>query len=141
MLTNLSTLMEGFSFRSNERRQDFRHLITCDALLNVCFRDFQDDLAVKISNISDTGALLYTDQVYVGHRHLISIDYPPMLNLKIKLPEEYFESPVEIRWYKWAVEQNCFEIGVHFILMFEEARIAVNKFISKVKCGADRLAH
>lgn len=139
MLTNINSLMEGFSFLNIDRRNDIRHSISCNALLNARFSGFKSSLKAKMTNISGTGALVYTDHVYVGRHHLISVDSPPKINIKIKLPDESFELPIEIRWYKWSVEKNCFEIGIHFILMFKETRIAVNRLISKLKNRTARM--
>ena len=133
MSTNQTPFMKNISILNNDRRKDIRHSVICNALLNVCFPDFQDDIAITVSNLSSTGALIYSDQVFVRSHHIISIYDTPKLNLKIKLPEEYFETPVEIRWYKWCVKKNCFEIGVNFILKFKHTRITVNKFITKLK--------
>ncbi|QTA79595.1 PilZ domain-containing protein [Desulfonema limicola] len=133
MLITLSSLMDRISVFYSERRKDFRHPVICDALLNIWCPDFQDNLAVTVANLSTTGALIYADQVFVHRHHLISIDDTPQLCLKMKLSDEYFESPVEIKWYKWSVEKNCFEIGVSFILMLEKTRIAVTRFIAKLR--------
>ncbi|OQX21438.1 MAG: hypothetical protein BWK80_33435 [Desulfobacteraceae bacterium IS3] len=92
-----------------------------NALLKVRFYDFQEQMTVTVNNLSEQGATLYSDRVFLKGRHLIARDQKPELNLEIISPEGVFESPVEICWYRWLVEKNLFEIGIKFIKMWQNS--------------------
>ncbi len=96
-----------------------------NALLKVRFSDFREQMTVTVSNFSEQGATLYSDRVFLKGRHLIDRDQKPELNLEIISPEGVFESPVEIRWYRWLVEKNLFEIGIKFIKMWQNSLVKV----------------
>ena len=119
-------------FKGKERRLNKRHVICWDALLEVRFPDFQDQIQVKIVNFSIGGALLHSEQLSVDNRHLVVSDIKPELKLKIFLPETVLESRAEIEWYK-VCEKNAFEIGIKFINFIEETRISVDELLKIIE--------
>lgn len=56
-----------------------------NALLKVRFSDLQEQMTVTVNNLSEEGATLYSDRVFLKGRHLIARDQKPELNL-----ENYF---------------------------------------------------
>ncbi|MBE9547217.1 MAG: PilZ domain-containing protein [Proteobacteria bacterium] len=119
-------------FKGKERRLNKRHVVCWDALLEVRFPDFQDQIQVKVVNFSIGGALLHSEQLSVDNRHLVVSDIKPELKLKIFLPETILESRAEIEWYN-VREKNAFEIGIKFINFIEETRISVDELMKIIE--------
>lgn len=114
------------------RRNKRRYAVSWDALIDVCFPDFQDCLAVRLTDFSETGARLLSERVYLERHHLIASNPMPRLNLKVFSPEGIFYSGIIIRWYQWSVEKALFEIGVEFNPFLEENALLVDKLISRL---------
>ena len=131
--TNMSRMMERIFWGNKERRLKHRYPVSWNAVIEVRFPDFHEQLYVKVINFSGMGARLYSELVFLNHHHLISKENPPHLILKIFLSEGNFESPVEIKWYQWSVEKNCFEIGVEFRNMINETSMIRDKIISELQ--------
>ncbi|MCP4349749.1 MAG: hypothetical protein GY795_30070 [Desulfobacterales bacterium] len=114
-------------FWKKSRRHTKRYSVSWDALLEVRFPDFQDNVKVKVANVSGTGAYIHSNQIFFNNCHLISLEQKPDLNLKVFSPNGLFESIIEIQWYNWSVKQNIYEIGVEFIYLLKEHRDIIDK--------------
>lgn len=96
-----------------------RYMVLWNALLEVRFPDFQDQMMVTVDHLSKVDAVLNSDRVLLNGRYLIAGNQQPELNMKIFSPEGVFESGIDIRWYRWSVKKSIYEIGVKFINTFE----------------------
>jgi hypothetical protein len=116
-----------------DRRRAKRYVVSWEGLLEVRFPDFHGQIPVTISDFSEFGALLNSEQIFLNSRHLIAATYHPELDLKIFSPEGTFTSIINIRWYDWSVEKNMFEIGVEFINLSKENKAMIQKLIRKLR--------
>jgi len=119
----------GFFYKGKERRQGKRHAVQWDALLDVRFPDFHEQIPVKVVNLSAGGALLHSKQLTVDNRHLIITETKPELTLKISPPERTLELTARIEWYEVLDGRSTFEIGVSFVDYKNEANISVDELI------------
>ncbi|OQX14156.1 MAG: hypothetical protein BWK80_42130 [Desulfobacteraceae bacterium IS3] len=107
-------IMGNIFFWMKDRRRRRRYAVSWDGLLEIRFPDFHSLLSVKVADFSEAGACLHAGRIYLDERHLIASNPMPELKLKIFSPEGAFESAINIRWYRWSVENAAFEIGVEF---------------------------
>lgn len=125
----------GFLYKGRERRQGKRYPVRWDALLEVRFPDFHDQIEVEVVNFSAGGALLHSKQLTVDNRHLIITETKPELTLKISLPERGLELTALIEWYEVLDGRSTFEIGVSFVDFKNEANISVDELIKTMGAG------
>ncbi len=118
-----------FLYKGKERRLFERHVVSWDALLEAKFPDYHGHIDVKISNISAGGALLQSELIRVGNRHLVVTETKPDLTLKISLPEMMLNITARIAWYKVLNDRHLFEIGLHFIDFNKESNVPVEKLV------------
>jgi len=126
----------GFLYKGRERRQGKRHPVQWDALLEVRFPDFHDQIPVEVVNFSAGGALLHSEQLTVDNRHLVITETKPELTLKISLPERILELTTRIAWYEVVDGRSIFEIGTSFVDFKNEANISVDALVKTLGAGA-----
>ena len=122
-----------FIYKGKERRLSKRRVVCWDALLEVRFPDFHDQIQVKVVNFCIGGAFLHSEQLTVDNRHLVVSDIKPELKLKISLPETVLELTTKIVWYKVLSEKSIFEIGVSFTNFKKESNISVAELINIIE--------
>ncbi len=71
-------------------------------------------IVARIANFSALGALIQAPGMMAMGRNLLVSPVPPDLSVRMDTPGGRLETPIEIRWYRWSVEQVCYEIGVAF---------------------------
>jgi hypothetical protein len=120
-------------FKWMERRRHRRYSVSWNARMGVVFPDFQGEITIKVANFSISGALLHSDQIYLERHHLFITDQPPELIIKIDSPRGLLVLRTDIRWYRWSVEKNLFEVGVEFKKMVKEDQETVNQLIADLK--------
>jgi len=76
--------------RMRNQRHKRRYAVSWDALLDVCFPDFQDCMEVRLTDFSEAGACLLSERVYLNRHHLIASNPRPRLGLKVFSPEGVF---------------------------------------------------
>ena len=116
-------------YKDKERGTSKRSVVCLDALLEVCFSDFHDQIDVKVVNFSVGGALLHSEELTVNNRHLVVSDIKPELKLKISLPETVLELTTKIVWYNVLSGESIFEIGVSFMNFKKEANISFDELM------------
>ncbi len=124
-----------FLYTGKGRGMSKRYAACWDALLEVILPDFNEQINVKIINISVGGALLHSEQITVDGRHLVVADIKPELKLKISLPESVLELTTKIVWYNVLSEKNLFEIGINFMNFKKEANIPIDGLMKIMKEG------
>ena len=125
----------GFLYKGKERRRNKRRAVCWDALLEVRFPDFHDQLEVKVVNFSAEGALLHSEKITVDNRHLFITETKPELKLKISLPETVLELRTRIAWYNVLNEKSIFEIGVSFVDFKKESNISIDELMKIMAAG------
>ncbi len=121
------------SFWRRERRCDKRYRVSWEAALEVSFRDCRDTLPVTVIDFSPTGARFLTRQVSACNRSLICLESPPELVLKSRMPEGAFHAVVHIRWYRWVVDQNAFEVAVEFGEMTGRSSGMIDRIMGRLR--------
>ena len=116
-----------FLYKGKEQRLFKRRAVSWDALLEAKFPDCHGQIDVKIVNFSAGGALLQSEHIEVGNRHLVVTETKPDLTLKISLPEMMLKVTAKIAWYKVLSDRRLFEIGLHFIDFNKESSVSVDE--------------
>ena len=122
-------------YKGKERGMSNRSVVCWDALLEVSFPDFHDQIDVKVVNFSVGGALLHSEELTVNNRHLVVADIKPELKLKISLPDTALELTTKIVWYNVLSKESIFEIGVSFINFKKEANISIDELMKIMKAS------
>jgi hypothetical protein len=118
-----------FLYKGKEQRLFKRRAVSWDALLEAKFPDCHGQIDVKIVNFSAGGALLQSEHIEVGNRHLVVTETKPDLTLKISLPEMILKVTAKIAWSKVLSDRRLFEIGVHFMDFNKESSLSVDELI------------
>ncbi len=116
-----------FLYKGKEQRLFKRRAVSWNALLEAKFPDYHGHIDVKIVNLSAGGALLQSEHIEVGNRHLVVTETKPDLTLKISLPEMMLKVTARIAWYKVLSDRRLFEIGLHFIDFNKESSVSVDE--------------
>ncbi|MBN2398596.1 MAG: hypothetical protein JXI32_09465, partial [Deltaproteobacteria bacterium] len=77
----------SFVHKGKGRRGGKRYVVRWNAILDVRFPDFHDQIDVTVVNFSAGGALLHSKRLTARNQHLVITDTRPELKLKISLPE------------------------------------------------------
>lgn len=120
-------------FWKRKHQQKKQYMVFLNGLLSVRFPDFQDQLTVTVGDFSDEGATLHADRMFLNGRHLIALHQRPELDLRIPLPDGVFESKIEIRWYRWLVEKNIFEVGTRFTEVLKDNQLVFDKTLRRLQ--------
>ncbi|MDY6844140.1 MAG: PilZ domain-containing protein [Thermodesulfobacteriota bacterium] len=115
-----------------KRRRHKRFEVCWDALLEVRFPEFQNQMSVIVVNFSIAGALLNSEQIYVDGHHLFVTDKRPEMSLKMFSPEGILNAAIHVQWYRWLEEQNIFEVGIKFVDILKENQELVYKVIDNL---------
>lgn len=110
-----------------------RYMVLWNALLEVRFPDFQDQINITVDHFSGVDAVVNADRVFLNGRYLIGENGQPELNVKIFSPEGVFESGVEIRWYRWSVKKSIYEIGIKFINTLKDRQTIIDRIIKRLR--------
>jgi len=120
-------------FWKKKGQYEKRYMVLWNALLEVRFPDFQDQLSVTVDHFSGVDAVVNADRVFLNGRYLIAENGQPELNVKIFSPEGVFESGIEIRWYRWSVKKSIYEIGIKFINTLKDKQTIIDRIIKKLR--------
>lgn len=105
-----------------ERRRYRRYKVEWNGSLRCVFPDSEEDLQIRVTEVSSTGARLALDRLQIGPHHLVVGNAHPNFELSVLLPEGLFMAPIGIRWYNWDENERCFSLGVEFSRVEEESR-------------------
>ncbi len=120
-------------FWKKKGQYEKRYMVLWNALLEVRFPDFQDQLSVTVDHFSGVDAVVNADRVFLNGRYLIAENGQPELKVKIFSPEGVFESGIEIRWYRWSVKKSIYEIGIKFINTLKDKQTIIDRIIKKLR--------
>ena len=97
-----------------ERRQTERHPVEWPGILTCLFPSHEEDVAVRISEISITGARLELDSLRIGPYHIVVSSESSEFTLHVKEPGIHMSAPVQIIWYSMDEVKQGFSVGVLF---------------------------
>lgn len=117
-------------FFHKNRRQIDRYPVLWDAVLEVHYPDYETRMGITVTNFSAKGVLVYADRMFVNDRLLISTHHRPRLTLKAFSPKGLFQAGVKIRWYRWDVAENRFEIGLEYREPTPENQLMASQILS-----------
>lgn len=102
-------------FKWNQRkRRHKRYNVFWEALLEIETIDFHEYIPVPLINMSESGALLYTENITLNHKHLAVASHNNELNLIIHTPTNELDSKIAVKRYSWNDGIYGFELGVEF---------------------------
>jgi hypothetical protein len=106
-------------FMGKERRRRRRFAVQWDGSLAVEFPDLRETQPVRVKDFSALGVRFFMPRVYFRGRYLLSGLRPGRLLLRMNVPDASPDSPlvqrISVRWYRWSVPENAFEIAAQFI--------------------------
>ncbi|MBU1169146.1 MAG: PilZ domain-containing protein [Proteobacteria bacterium] len=98
----------------HQKRRHKRYDVLWKALLEIDSPDFNDFMLVPIVNISRSGALIHSSQIYMHNYHIAEAARNDELNLIIHSPKSELDSKVMVKRYDWNEKIQGFHIGVEF---------------------------
>jgi hypothetical protein len=98
----------------SERRHTERHSVEWPGILTCLFPTHEEDVAVRISEISTTGARLELDSLRIGQYHIVVSSESSEFTLHVKEPGIHMSAPVQIIWYSMDDVKQGFSLGVLF---------------------------
>lgn len=97
-----------------EKRQSERFQVQWQGTLTCLFPNHEEKIAVRISEISATGARLELETLKLGPYHIVVGSEQSHFTLNMSLPEGVISTPVRIVWYSMDEEKLRFNLGVLF---------------------------
>ncbi len=116
-----------------DRRRNRRYGVCWEARLLVRFSEGGGEMAAIVANISLTGALAQSPRMDIKGRHLTVARPLPRLHLSMETPEGEVTSDVEVRWYRWSVSGDHFEVGLLFTRMPAESQARIDRLVNGLK--------
>lgn len=120
------------------RRKAPRFKVDWTATLT-CYADgHEENVEVRVSDVSISGARLQLKSLQIGPLHLVVSNESTRFTLKVSLPEGAFWSPVSIVWYSSGREKELFDVGVMFLSGSEERKAAIEELMANVALEPDQ---
>ena len=119
-----------------ERRRSERFKVGWAGTLTCFFPNHEENVAVKVAEVSATGARLELETLKVGPYHIIIGSESSRFTLKVSLPDVALSAPVKIIWYSTTQEGGTFNLGVFFLQTSEERRTAIERLLADVASGS-----
>jgi hypothetical protein len=113
-----------------ERRQSERFKVGWIGTLTCLFQDHEENVEVRVTEVSSTGARLELKTLKIGQFHIVIGSEMGRFTLKVSLPDAALWTPVRIIWYSTDQEKNLFNVGVMFVQMSEERRASIEKLLA-----------
>ncbi|MGA2400260.1 MAG: PilZ domain-containing protein [Syntrophobacteraceae bacterium] len=118
-----------------ERRGSERFKVGWAGTLTCFFPCHEENVDVKVTEISATGARLELKALKVGPYHIVIESESSRFTLKVSLPEAALSTPVRIVWYSSDPDRDTFSVGVIFLQTSEERRATIEKLLADVAPG------
>lgn len=123
--------MAGWKLGVN-RRQRPRFKVGWAGTLTCLFPDHEENVEVRVTEVSTTGARLELKSLKVGPHHIVVGSESSRFTLKVGLPEAALWTPVRIVWYSTDQEKDLFNVGVMFLQTTEERRAVIEKLVADI---------
>jgi len=118
-----------------ERRRKERFKVGWAATLTCFLPNREENVAVRVTEVSATGARLELEKLEVGPYHIVIGSESIRFTLKVSLPEAALSAPVKIVWYSTDQERNTFNLGVFFLQTSEELRTTIERLLADLASG------
>ena len=119
----------------NNRRQTERFKVAWTGKLTCLFPNHEENVEVKVTEVSTTGARLELKTLTFGPYHIVAVSESSRFTLKVSLPEAAIWTPVRIVWYSTDQERDSFNLGVMFLHASEEHLAAIKRLLADVASG------
>ena len=116
-----------------DRRSEERFKVAWAGTLTCFFPDHQEDIDVRVTEVSSKGARLELETLKAGSYHIVIGSESSRFTLKVSLPEAALSTPVRIIWYSTDQERDIFNLGVFFLQTSEERRSTIDKILADVR--------
>lgn len=115
-----------------DRRRAARFRVEWSGVLTCLFADREENVEIRVTEISATGARLELKTLKFGPYHIVVVSESSRFILKAGLPEAVLCVPVRIVWYSTDEEKDLFNVGVMFLQTSEENRATIDRLIADV---------
>ncbi len=119
--------------RTQERRGAERFKVGWAGTLTCFFPDHEENVDVRVTEVSATGARLELATLKVGPYHIVIGSESSRFTLKVSLPEAALSTPVRIVWYSTDQEKDIFNLGVFFLQTSEERQTTIERILADVR--------
>ena len=119
-----------------ERRRSQRFKVGWAGTLTCFFPNHEENIGVRVAEVSATGARLELKALTVGPYHIITGSESGRFTLKVSLPDVALSAPVKIVWYSTAREGDTFNLGVFFLQTSEERKTTIEGLLADVASGS-----
>ena len=101
--------------------------------LTCFFPNHEENVDVRVTEVSTTGARLELETLKVGSYHIVIGSESSRFTLKVSLPEAALWTPVRIVWYSTDQEKDLFNLGVMFLQTSEERQATIERILADVR--------
>ena len=115
-----------------ERRRAERFKVLWTGKLTCYFPDHEENIEIKVVEVSTDGARLEVDTLKAGPYHLVIGSESSRFTLKVSLPDAALSIPIRIIWYSTHQERDTFNLGVLFLKTSTEVQKTIEKSNSKM---------
>ncbi|MGA2937242.1 MAG: PilZ domain-containing protein [Syntrophobacteraceae bacterium] len=119
--------------QGTDRRQAERFKVAWAGTLTCLFLNHEENVEVRVTEVSATGARLELKTLNVGPYHIVIGSESSRFTLKVSLPEAALWTPVRIVWYSTDQEKDSFNLGVMFLHASDEHRAAIKRLLADVR--------
>ena len=121
-------------FNLNKRkRRHKRFNVHREALLEIETSEFHKCIPVPLINMSQSGALLHTENITHNNHHIAVAGHNDELNLIIHPPANELDSKIAVKRYSWNDNIDAFEVGVEFKKTCRKNKEFTHWLVKKIK--------
>lgn len=113
-----------------DRRRAERFKVGWVGKLTCYFPDNEEDVDVRVAEISTSGARLELDTLEVGRYHIVIGSESARFTLKVAMPAAALSIPIKIIWYSTDPERDSFNLGVMFLKASEDVRRTIEGLLA-----------
>ena len=99
---------------NQRKRRHKRFNVYWEALLEIETKEYHKYIPVPLVNMSESGVLIYTENIAFNNHHLAVAGHNDELNLIINTPAKELDSKIAVKRYSWDAERNAFAVGAEF---------------------------
>jgi len=117
---------------NKDRRRSERFKVGWAGTLTCLFPNHEENVEVRVREVSATGARLELKTLKVGPYHIVIGSEASRFTLKVSLPDAALWAPVRIVWYSTDQDKDLFNVGVMFVQISEERRMTIEKILADI---------
>jgi hypothetical protein len=119
-----------------ERRRSQRFKVAWAGTLTCFFPNHEENVGVRVAEVSATGARLELDTLKVGPYHIVIGSESSRFTLNVSLPDVVLSAPVKIIWYSAGQAGDTYNLGVFFLQTSVERRTSIDRLLANVASGS-----